>query len=175
MAYPLTPKLQFPLVRYKVNSHPFKQECTYDDKYWGLHLGEDVNTKEGTAVRTIGLGKVVYSALHPGTREHGNWGNIIIIAHKNPKTKKRFFSLYAHLNHRMVQKGDSVTQDQLIGDIGKANTPENGWWKEAHLHFAIYTGLWKGKVLPGYYKKGSKQTRLSYWENPTKFIQTYKV
>ncbi|MFZ5364658.1 MAG: M23 family metallopeptidase [Patescibacteria group bacterium] len=173
MAYPYTPKLILPLEKYKVNSYKFGQKCTYDKVYWGIHLGEDINIKAGTAVKSIGRGKVVYSALHPGSKEKGNWGNIIIIAHKNPKTKKAFYSLCAHLQNRLVKKGDRVKAGQKIGTVGKASTPQNGWWKEAHLHFAIYMGPWTGKVLPGYWKKGSK-TKLSHWKTGSKFVKVYK-
>ncbi|MFH1610706.1 MAG: M23 family metallopeptidase [Patescibacteria group bacterium] len=173
MAYPYTHKLIFPLERYNVNSYKFKQDCAYDNVHWGIHLGEDVNRPAGAKIFSIGKGKVVYSALHPGTKEKSNWGNIIIIAHKNPKSKKIFFSLYAHMQKRLVKKGDSIKLEQLIGKVGKTNSPENGWWKDAHLHFAIYTGEWKRKILPGYWKKRDKRTKLTYWKEPTKFINSY--
>jgi len=174
MAYLHTPKLQFPLNDYEVNGCKFKESsCVYDGVDWGIHLGEDCNEKVSTQVRTIGRGKVVYSALHPGSEKKRNWGNIIIIAHKNPATRKVFFSLYAHLGERHVLKGDSVELGDLIGFIGKSNTSENGWWKDSHLHFAIYTGPWNGKVLPGYYKKRQHRTKLSDWKNPSDFIENY--
>lgn len=175
MAYPHTNKLEFPLKNYKVNSYKFRQECSYEKVCWGTHLGEDVNTKAGTVVKSIGRGKVVYSKLHAGTQKKSNWGNIIVIAHKHPKTKKVFFSIYAHLKNRLVKKGDGVDLDQKIGTIAKANTAQNGMWADSHLHFSIYTDPWKGKVLPGYWKKGSKLTKLKYWEEPKKYIENYKV
>lgn len=173
MAYPYTPQLIFPLEKYRVDSYRFKQDCTYKNIYWGVHLGEDINRPASTKVKCIGKGRVVYSELHPGTKEKGNWGNIIIIAHKHPKTKKVFFSLYAHLLKRLIEKGQGVELGQNIGVIGKSNTPENGWWGEEHLHFSIYVGQWEGKVLPGYWKKGSKRTKLAYWKEPTNFIKNY--
>jgi len=173
MAYPYTPKLIFPFKKYRVNSCQFKQDCTYGNVHWGIHLGEDVNRPSGTIVTSIGRGKVVYSALHVGTKKKGNWGNIVILAHKHPKTKTIFFSLYAHMKRRLVEKGQKVEMGQPIGIVGKANTPENGWWKEEHLHLAIYVGPRKEKILPGYWKKGNKRTKLSYWREPTKFIKNY--
>lgn len=173
MAYPYTRKLIFPLTKYRVNGDRFKQDCTFKNVHWGIHLGEDINRPSGTKVKCIGRGRVVYSALHAGTKKKGNWGNIIIIAHKRPKTKKIFFSLYAHLQKRLVKKGQSVALGQIIGTVGKANSPENGWWEDEHLHFAIYVGPWKKKVLPGYLKKGSKRTKVSCWKEPTKFINNY--
>jgi len=175
MAYPFTPQVSFPLDSYRVNSYRFKQPCSYDQVYWGLHLGEDVNRRAGTPVFCIGRGKVVYSVLHSGSAERKNWGNIIIVAHKHPQTRVVFFSLYAHLGERTVQKGKLVTLGQKIGVVGASNTPENGQWKEAHLHFGIYTGPWRGKVLPGYWKKGSRRTQLKYWQNSSAFIKNYRT
>jgi murein DD-endopeptidase MepM/ murein hydrolase activator NlpD len=175
MAFPYTHKLIFPLERYRVNSYRFQQDCTYGNVHLGIHLGEDVNCPAGTKVKCIGEGKIVYSALHAGTKEKGNWGNIIIIAHKHPETKKIFFSLYAHMQKCFVIKGQSVKLGQIIGIVGKANTPENGWWESEHLHLSIYIGPRKKKVLPGYWKKESQRTKLAYWKEPMKFIKDYKT
>ncbi len=179
MAYPYTPKLEFPLEKWRLNNCRFKQRDEYDGKDWGLHLGEDCNIKAGTLVRAIGRGKVVYSALHatkksPKRGGYRNWGNIIIIAHKNPETKRVFFSLYGHLGKRLVEKGDKVERGQKIGTVALAWSQANGWWEESHLHLAIYVGLWRGVVLPGYFsKKTEKRTKLKYWRGPTKFIENY--
>jgi len=178
MAYSYTPNLISPLKNYKVNASWFKKKCTIDNVYWGLHLGEDCNIRTGTEVLAIGRGKVVYSALHstvksPRRGGRRNWGNIIIIAHKNPKNKKVFFSLYGHLGKRRAKKGDKVKQGKIIGIIAKGWTKENGWWSESHLHFAIYKGPWNGKVLPGYFRKNQKRTKLKYWVKPSEFIRNY--
>lgn len=175
MAYPYTYKLALPLDNYRLNSFQFQEECFYNGVYWGVHLGEDVDCPAGTEVKAIGRGRVVYSVLHAGTKEKGNWGNIIIVAHKHPKTKKVFFSLYAHLSERLVSKGQQVQLGQVLGFVGKKNSPENGFWAEEHLHFAIYIGPWEKKVLPGYWKKGTKRTKRSYWKEPKKFVEKYKV
>lgn len=174
MAYPLAPKLDFPLEKYKVNSWKFKKKTTIKKVFWGIHLGEDVIRPAGTKVKSIGRGKVVYFALHQGSKKKGNWGNIIIIAHKKPKTRKTFFSLYAHLEKPLVCRNQAVELGEFIGSIGKKNTAQNGWWP-AHLHFGIYIGPWNGRVLPGYWKRGQRRTKLAYWKEPTKFIKNYKT
>ncbi len=172
MAYPITRQMILPMDPYAVTGPAFGEECSYGDAYWGIHLGEDADVPAGTEVRAIGRGRVVYSALHAGTKEKGNWGNVIIIAHKHPETKKNFFFLYAHLGDRAKEKGDSVGIGDVVGTIGKGYTPENGWWEE-HLHFAIYAGPWEGKILPGYWKKGQGRTKKSYWRHPSKFIENF--
>ena len=181
MAYRITPKLIFPLGNFKNVSSKFKQRNAYDGKDWGIHLGTDINSPAGTKVFSIGRGTVVYSKLHPGEFSPAgkivqrNWGGIIIIAHKVPKNKKIFYSLYGHLGKRYVKKGDLVEMGELIGKVGKSMTESNGIWEIEHLHFAIYIGPFHGKVLPGYYKrkKESELTRPEYWRNPDSFIQNY--
>lgn len=178
MAYPFTPELDFPLKNWQVNDTKFLEPQAYSGVDWGLHLGEDCNIRTGTPVKAIGRGKVVYSALHapqkpPLTegKEGSNWGNVIIIAHKNPSTKKVFFSLYGHLGKRLLKKGDRVKRGQKIGEVAKGWSRENGWWKKSHLHFAIYAGPWKGEVLPGAYRKGAEgRTKLEDWIAPTEFL-----
>jgi len=180
MAYPHTPKLILPMKKWQVNDIKHLQHQNYSGVDWGFHLGEDCLIRAGTPVRSIGRGKVVYSALHSSSnppesegKRGSNWGNIIIIAHKHPKSKLVFFSLYGHLGERLVEKGDRVEIDQKIGKVAKGWTKENGWWKQAHLHFAIYVGPWRGKVLPGAYYDGSERTKTTHWVSPTKFIEDY--
>jgi len=181
MTYLITPKLDFPFKNWKVNSHKFKQRCFYDGIDWGLHLGEDCNIKAGTIVKAIGRGRVVHSALYatkesPKKGGYRNWGNIIIIAHKNPETKTIFYSLYGHLNKRLVKEGDKVDLGQKIGTIAKAWTQENGWWEQAHLHLAICDApLKQGKVFHGYWKEPEGKHKLRHWVSPTIFIESYGV
>jgi murein DD-endopeptidase MepM/ murein hydrolase activator NlpD len=175
MSYFYTKKLIYPLKKYQVNSYKFGQDCWYDNIFWGKHLGEDINRKVGTVVRSIGRGRVVYSKLVAKRGKKKNWGNIIAIAHKNPHTKQVFYSLYAHLGARFVSKGEKVHLGQRIGTIGKRKTIENGWWNESHLHFSIYRGPWdnKKKILPGYFRKDQNLTKTKFWLKPSEFIKNY--
>jgi murein DD-endopeptidase MepM/ murein hydrolase activator NlpD len=169
MAYPHTPQVGFPLKNYRVNARGFGVEVAG----WGIHLGEDILRPAGTPVYSIGRGRVVYSALHPGSDARGNWGNVIIVAHKNPRTRKVFFALYGHMGKRLKQKGERVKMGEKIGTVGAAYSRENGWWV-AHVHFGVYIGRWKGVVLPGYYKKGSGRTKMTDWKEPQSFITQYR-
>lgn len=169
MSYPIAREITTPLNPYEPTGPMFREKCVYDGVDWGTHLGEDSDVPAGTKVRAIARGHVVYSALHPGSEEKGNWGNVIIVAHKHPVTRRNFFSLYAHLGTRRKEKGDPIGCGELLGEIGRGFTPDNGFWEE-HLHFAIYTGPWEGKILPGYWKPGSKRTKLSDWQDPSAFL-----
>ena len=170
MAYPHTKQLVFPLEDYRVNARGFGVRLDG----WGTHLGEDVLRSAGTPVMSIGRGRIVYAALHPGSEARGNWGNIIIVAHKNPRTRDVFYAVYGHLGKRLKQKGERVEMGEQIGTVGASYTRANGFWV-AHVHFGVYVGPWKGEVLPGYYREGSGRTKLEYWVSPSKYVSNYKT
>lgn len=170
--YPIAKKLIYPLEKYKVSGLDFFEKVT-SGKITGVHLGEDVRALAGTELKCIGNGEVVYSSLHAGSPTKGNWGNIVIVGHRRPKSKEEFYSLYGHLDTPFVKTGDKVKISQKIGIIAPADTPRNGWWP-AHLHFAIYTGPWTETVLPGYHRENENKTQLEYWTNPSEFIKKYK-
>lgn len=178
MAYRITPNLIFPIGNFKNISSGFGEMNVYDKRLWGQHLGIDISVSCDTKVFSIGRGVVVYSRLHPGEfSENGevikrNWGGIVIVAHKEPKSKEIFYSLYGHLGKRYVKRGDPIEMGGIIGTIGKAMSESNGAWEEEHLHFGIYTGPFHGKVLPGYYKENGL-TEVEYWKEPVSFIKKY--
>lgn len=120
MAYRYTPpKLGYPLSTHKVNADPFGKHVYIKGVDWGTHLGDDITVPVKTPVYAIGRGRVVYAALHPGSKEKGNWGNIVIIAHKHPTTKQVFFSLYGHVSNVKVRKGDAVGRTQTRNHRGR--------------------------------------------------------
>ena len=55
-------------------------------------------------------------------------GNTIIIAHPN-----NYYSLYAHMNKRLVSSREFVEKNQIIGRVGKSENDEG-----PHLHFEIW-------------------------------------
>lgn len=163
----------YPLKEFEVNGVPFGKRSVLNGELWGIHLGEDCLVPAGTDVFAIGNGKVVYSALHAGDKEKGNWGYIMIIEHTHHWTRKKFYSLYGHLGTCHKRIGEKVKRGEPIGFVGKDYTRENGYWL-AHLHFAIYTGPWKKKVLPGYWKEGDIETNPKYWAVPSEFIKEHQ-
>lgn len=181
-----TDKLVFPLKLLKNNSNVtlnfnehYSEKAGKKEINWGVHMGIDIKTPAETKVFSIGRGVVVYSKIHAGELSpegkilKRNWGGIVIIAHQNPKNKKTFYSLYGHLGKRFVKKGDFVELGEMIGTIGKSMTESNGIWEDEHLHLAIYVGPFHERVLPGYYKKEKKNTKLIYWKDPISFIKRY--
>jgi murein DD-endopeptidase MepM/ murein hydrolase activator NlpD len=164
--------IQFPLDNYKADGTQFGQIGIINGIDWGIHLGDDCSVSAGTPVKSILPGRVILSDIYEGTEKKPNWGNIIILKHTHTKKAKPVYSLYGHLGERFKQVGDFVEKGEVIGTVGKENTPQNGWW-EAHLHFAIYEGPWEDLVLPGFFKKDQHRTRLSYWRNPVRWLQRY--
>lgn len=175
MGYPVTDSLRFPLARYRVNSDRFKTPCYERGVLRGRHLGEDIDRRAGAPVYCIGRGRVVYRGCHPGTKKKGGWGNIVIVGHRQARTHRNFYSLYGHLARVRVKKGDTIERGDRIGVIAQGNTPDNGYWADAHLHFAIYAGPWRGRALRGFWKTGMRGTKLSYWRDPSIFIKKYEI
>jgi len=97
------------------------------------HPGIDFN-KDGTSgdqdryepVYAIANGEVIESYYESGS----SWGNLILIRHILLNGEV-VFSLYGHLDTRMVSVGDLVTIGQQIGTVGK------GIGLNAHLHSEI--------------------------------------
>lgn len=173
MDYPRPERLEFPLPSYRVGGRAFGEEGVIGGESWGLHLGEDAYADPGTPVAAVGDGHVVYAALHAGSRARGNWGHIVILGHLHVADARPFFSVYGHLGSCAVNVGETVARGAVLGPVGDGRTPENGFWPEPHLHFAIFLGPWEGRVLPGYFQENDGRTKLEYWVPPSEFVQTY--
>ena len=179
MTYRITPKIIYPIGNFKKIISNFWDKDSYDGEIWGTHLGVDIAAEAGTKIFAIGRGVVVYSKLHlgelapDGKIAQRNWGGLVIIAHKEPKTKKVFYSVYGQLGKRYVKKGDLVEMGEFLGTVGGSLTESNGLWEREHLHFAIYEGPFHEKSLPGYHKRETDLTKLEYWRDPIKFIESY--
>jgi len=83
--------------------------------------GIDIEVPEGTNVKAIENGKVIFSASHSG------FGNMIIIQHS-----EKFISIYAHLQANFAKEGQTVEKGDNIGQSGKTGATEI-----PKLHFEI--------------------------------------
>jgi septal ring factor EnvC (AmiA/AmiB activator) len=99
--------------------------------------GLEIRPAEETYIRSIYDGTVVYSDWFKG------YGLLIIIDHG-----ESYYSLYAHASKIMVDTGDKIKQDQIIGEIG-----ETGFSADQSLYFEIRHGgkavdpaLWLSKA-----------------------------
>ena len=90
------------------------------------HGGIDFSVPHNTPVTATGDGTVVASSM--GYKGDRQYGNVVVIEHEGGLR-----SLYAHLNKRSVQVGDTVAAGELIGlsgATGRATGP--------HLHLEAY-------------------------------------
>ena len=86
-----------------------------------FHKGIDIALPEGSDIKPVLDGKVIYSGFDKG------YGNNIVIEHKNGlKTR------YAHNMVNLVNVGDVVDRDTIIGKVGKT-----GITTGPHLHFEV--------------------------------------
>ncbi|EKD77374.1 MAG: peptidoglycan-specific endopeptidase, M23 family [uncultured bacterium] len=88
------------------------------------HLGVDFDAPEGTPVKAIGDGIVVFCKQMRG------YGNVLMIQYN-----RTYKTLYAHLEKfaRPIKPHEYVRKGEVVGYVG-----ETGWATGPHLHFAVY-------------------------------------
>jgi len=92
------------------------------DGKWRHHNGIDIAIPEGTPVKAVGPGVVVYSGLRPG------YGYTVLIEHDNG-----MITIYGHNSRLLVSQGqpvDAETTIALSGNTGRSTGP--------HLHFEAW-------------------------------------
>ena len=93
---------------------------------WRNHTGTDYAAAEGTPVRAIGDGVVIFAG------RKGGYGNMIDIRHRNGMVSR-----YGHMRNFAtgMRPGSRVTMGTTIGYVGMT-----GWATGPHLHFEIRVG-----------------------------------
>lgn len=86
-----------------------------------MHEGIDIAAEEGTEIFASADGTVLDAGFNPSE------GNFVIIEHDNG-----YWSLYAHCEEVLVEKGDEVTSGTQIATVGKTGNATG-----AHLHFEV--------------------------------------
>lgn len=89
----------------------------------GYHTGVDFAVPVGTAVHSVGPGRVI------DTGYSGDYGNAVTVAMEDGH-----FVLYAHLDAVAVERGQRVTSESWLGDSG-----DTGRSTGPHLHFEVRT------------------------------------
>ena len=104
-----------------------------------VHTGIDIPGDIGTPILAAGSGTVIYAGM--GVYRQGNdvyddpYGRAVVIEHDFSYQGQPLFTLYAHLDEILVEKGqylDSGDQIGLMGNTGKTTGP--------HLHFEVRLG-----------------------------------
>ena len=89
--------------------------------YWRTHSGIDIGAPYDTYIYASDGGIVVTS------ESSYSYGNYVMIAHGNGR-----YTLYAHMNKRLVSVDDVVKQGDVIGLVGST-----GYSTGPHIHFEI--------------------------------------
>ena len=89
---------------------------------WKFHNGVDLANSQGTPIYAVRSGKVTVATYG------GTYGYYVTINHGDG-----YSSLYAHMTHYVVSKGDTVSKGQLIGYMGSTGRSTG-----PHLHFSIF-------------------------------------
>lgn len=87
----------------------------------GFHDGIDIGAPEGTPIRAVEKGEVIYSDQIRG------YGNIVIVRHSGG-----IVSVYAHNQINLVREGQNVDRGEVIAKVGST-----GRVTGPHLHFEI--------------------------------------
>ncbi len=87
--------------------------------------GVDIGAPTGADIYASAGGTVIIAKNNGGW--NGGYGNYIVVAHDNGTQ-----TLYSHASKVLVSAGDSVTQGELIGKIGRTGEATG-----PHLHFEV--------------------------------------
>lgn len=87
-----------------------------------FHNGVDLANSQGTPIRATRSGKVTVATYG------GTYGYYVTINHGDG-----YSSLYAHMTHYIVSKGETVSKGQVIGYMGSTGRSTG-----PHLHFSIF-------------------------------------
>ena len=86
-----------------------------------FHDGVDISAPEGTPIRAIEKGEVIYSDQLKG------YGNMVIVRHADG-----IVSVYAHNQANLVREGQRVSRGEVVATVGST-----GRVTGPHLHFEI--------------------------------------
>ncbi len=88
---------------------------------WGFHKGLDIAAPEGSPVRAIRNGRVIFSGYKEG------YGNLVVIEHGGG-----LITRYGHNRRNLVKEGDSVKAGDVIAEVGST-----GLSTGPHLHLEV--------------------------------------
>lgn len=95
-----------------------------------FHRGVDFDCDTGEPILSV-LGGTVYDSKY-----HKSWGNYVLVDHHNG-----VYTLYAHMDQRYVNKGDSVETGTILGACGTTGASTGD-----HLHFETQLNSPYGKL-----------------------------
>ncbi|MGL4982756.1 MAG: M23 family metallopeptidase [Treponemataceae bacterium] len=106
-------------------SFPFGQNIHPITGQWYIHKGMDFSTwRSGDPIITTANGQVVTVGYDTGL------GKYVIVKHKHG-----FYTRYAHMNAIHVEKGQFLSQGDILGTVGNTGISTG-----PHLHYEIHIG-----------------------------------
>jgi murein DD-endopeptidase MepM/ murein hydrolase activator NlpD len=108
--------------RYTRVSSPFGYRWHPTTGEYSMHKGVDLSAPKGTPIYASRSGYVNVATYHETA------GNYITINHQDGYT-----SVYMHMTHYVVQRGEYVKAGQLVGYVGSTGRSTG-----PHLHFGIH-------------------------------------
>lgn len=140
----------------------------------GIHTGEDWNgigggnTDRGQPVYATARGRVIASADYGAP-----WGNIILMEHHYLENGAPtvVFSLYAHLEKRLVNTDSVVGRRSKIGTVGTGNGAY-----PAHLHFELRKSTMRNFAVDYWPSNEGRSVAwvLAHYEKPKEFINKHR-
>ena len=107
-------------------SFPFGQNINPMTGLWYIHKGIDLSTyRSGDGIVATANGQVAATGY-----DAKGYGNYVIIKHNHG-----IYTRYAHMSTIRVQKGDQVSQGDVIGTIGNTGNSTG-----PHLHYEVHIG-----------------------------------
>ncbi|MEN2993015.1 MAG: M23 family metallopeptidase [Bacteroidia bacterium] len=103
-----------------VSGYGVRRDPFYKD--WRMHFGLDIAAPYGTPVRATAAGRIRLASW-----DVGGYGLQVEIDHLNGLVTK-----YAHLSKTVVQPGQYVRRNQIIGYVGST-----GYSTAPHLHYEV--------------------------------------
>lgn len=136
--------------------NPFGYSYRFYGYYRSGHTGVDLAAPIGTPVHAVSDGVVRKVVSTPNMR----YGNYIMIAHSG----QPYFTLYGHLSHIYVNKGEIVKAGDFIGASGIS-----GLASYPHLHFEVldrvpeHDGAWGYRYICRTDTQAIKLLNLTQW------------
>lgn len=139
--------MYYPLCNVKIlngsKGNTFGMVRKYKDGSPKPHQGWDLEALDGTPIYAVADGEIAFV----DNVDNSAYGKSILLKFKY--NDKEFYAFYAHINHSLVSKDDSVMEGALIGFSGSTGNAKGMSPSGQHLHFEFRNRRYAGNGLTG--------------------------